>query len=107
MLLRRLLHLLVLRWVDDLLADLKVSLEAAKQLKQSEIVESLKDMLGSVDTATIDDSMYTQMMAMAGIEGANLPDRMAEINQLLNTLPPDFKEKMLVNFLNDLFTPAS
>lgn len=95
------------QWVDDLLADLKVSLEAAKQLKQSEIVESLKDMLGSVDTATIDDSMYTQMMAMAGIEGANLPDRMAEINQLLNTLPPDFKEKMLVNFLNDLFTPAS
>jgi hypothetical protein len=43
------------------------------------------------------------LLAAAGVEGAQLPDRMADINETLNALPPAIREKLLVEFLNDLF----
>jgi sphinganine-1-phosphate aldolase len=47
------------------------------------------------------------MLAMAGLGGgAQLPERMAEINAILDALPPALKEQLLVAFLNDLFVPA-
>jgi hypothetical protein len=42
---------------------------------------------------------------MAGIEGTALPERMAEINEILNALPVPLRERILITYLNDLFSP--
>jgi hypothetical protein len=46
------------------------------------------------------------MMEMLGIQGNQLPSRMAEINEILNVLPVQLRERLLINFLNDLFTQS-
>jgi sphinganine-1-phosphate aldolase len=56
-----------------------------------------------MDTSRIDPALFGQMLAMAGIQGAELPERMAEINDLLNALPVNLKEALLKTFVNDLF----
>jgi hypothetical protein len=43
------------------------------------------------------------MLAMAGVEGTALPERMAGISGILNTLPPAVSEKLLTTYFNDLF----
>jgi hypothetical protein len=35
-----------------------------------------------------------------------LPERLAEVNQVLNALPVPARELLLVEFMNDLFTPT-
>ena len=42
------------------------------------------------------------MLGMAGVQGATLPPRMAEINEVLNALPAALRERLLTTFLNDL-----
>jgi hypothetical protein len=43
------------------------------------------------------------MLMMAGIHGTSLPKRMAEINEILNTLPVELRERLLIEFTNELF----
>jgi hypothetical protein len=43
------------------------------------------------------------VLAMAGVEGSHLPERMAEINEVLNALPVALRERLLVEYLNDLY----
>ena len=68
------------------------------------MVATLKDAMASVDPSTINEEMFGQMLQMAGVSGGTeLPDQMAEINQLLNTLPKELTAKLLTQFVNDLF----
>ena len=43
------------------------------------------------------------MLALAGIRDEGLPHRMAEINGVLDALPPNVREQLLVTFVNNLF----
>jgi hypothetical protein len=51
----------------------------------------------------VDDETFSQMLGMAGIQDGLLPARMAEINGLLNKMPPAFRERLLVQYVNELF----
>ena len=42
---------------------------------------------------------------MAGAGGDALPGRMAEINEVLNALPPALTERLLTEFMNLLHVP--
>jgi hypothetical protein len=44
------------------------------------------------------------MLALAGIGDEGLPQRMAEINGVLDALPPNVREQLLVTFVNNLFS---
>jgi len=89
--------------VPSLLADLAVSVEAARKLPASNIAPMMKDAFASIDPATFDDAMFAQMLGMAGMSGVDLPDRMAEINEVMDVIPPAFREKLLMTFVNELF----
>jgi hypothetical protein len=43
------------------------------------------------------------MLGMAGVDGTSLPGRMAEINEVLNALPVPLRERLLVEYLNELY----
>jgi sphinganine-1-phosphate aldolase len=91
------------KWVDALLADLRTCVEKAKTMPTGDLAATVRDVLGSLDPATLSDETFTQMLGMAGIQGAQLPARMAEINEILNALPGALRERLLTEFLNDLF----
>jgi hypothetical protein len=45
------------------------------------------------------------MLAMTGASGDALPGRMAEINEVLNALPPALTERLLTEYMNLLHVP--
>ncbi len=91
------------RWVEPLLADLRECVEKARSLPSGELAAKLRPMLSSLDPKTLGDEQLRGMLALAGAGGAALPERMAEVNEVMNTLPAALREKLLVTYLNDLY----
>jgi glutamate/tyrosine decarboxylase-like PLP-dependent enzyme len=89
------------RWVGDMIADLAVCVEKAKSMPP-EVPQQMKDTLAAIDPSTFTSETFSQMLGMAGLEGTALPERMAGINEVLNSLPPELSEKLLTEFLNEL-----
>jgi sphinganine-1-phosphate aldolase len=92
------------KWIDEFLKDLSDCAEKTRGAPQSELVPMVTEAFGKVDPATINEEIFSQMMQMAGISSDSLPDGMAEINEVLNTLPKQVCEKLLIQYVNDLFT---
>jgi glutamate/tyrosine decarboxylase-like PLP-dependent enzyme len=91
------------RWVDAMLADLGECVEKAKQLPSGELAPKIRAAFADAGAKPLSPEAYAGMLAMAGIQGSGLPERMAEINEVLNALPVRLREELLVTYLNDLF----
>lgn len=91
------------KWVDAFLADLRVCVDAARGMQSGRLGAQIKEALASVDPSALGSDSIGQMLAMAGIQGNELPERMAEINEILNALPAALREKLLIEYLNDLY----
>jgi glutamate/tyrosine decarboxylase-like PLP-dependent enzyme len=90
-------------WVDDLLADLADSVEAARRLPSGELAAAIAAEFGDIDPDSVTAGTIEGMLALAGTEGTSLPERMAPINEVLNALPVPLRERLLVEYLNELF----
>jgi len=94
------------RWVEPMLADLEASAEAARTLPSGELAPKIREAFGHLQPEDLDEEVFGGMLRMAGIDGAGeLPGRMAEINEVLNALPVPLRERLLVEYLNELFRP--
>ena len=93
------------RWVDAFLdRSARVRRASAKTLPSGEL--AARDPRGVRRRSTPGRSTATRSQGcsrMAGVDGAPLPARMAEINEVLNALPVALRERLLVEYLNDLF----
>lgn len=94
-------------WVDAMLKDLRESVEAAKKLEMGDLADSIREAFATVDPEQFDESMFNSMLGMAGMSGVELPERMAEINEVMNALPAALREKLLIEFFNNLFQYAA
>jgi glutamate/tyrosine decarboxylase-like PLP-dependent enzyme len=90
------------KWVDALLADLRVCVEKAKTMKSGELAAAVQNAFSSIDPSTLTPESFSQMLRMAGIQGSALPERMAEINEVLNALPAELRERLVTEFMNEL-----
>lgn len=90
-------------YVEAMLKDLKECVEVAKTMETGDLAQNIKAAFADVDPATFDENAFTAMLGMAGMDSVDLPERMAEINEVMNALPAGLREKLLVEFLNDLF----
>jgi sphinganine-1-phosphate aldolase len=91
------------RWVDALLADLDACVAKAKAMPSGEIAGKIRAAFGDLDPSTLGDDTFQGLLAMAGVQGSALPGRMAEVNEVLNALPVKMRERLLVEYLNELF----
>jgi glutamate/tyrosine decarboxylase-like PLP-dependent enzyme len=91
------------RWVDDMLADLRECIEAARKLPAGELAPKIRQAFGGLQPEDLDEDVCQGMLGMAGVQGTSLPGRMAEINEVLNALPVPLRERLLVEYLNELF----
>jgi hypothetical protein len=90
-----------------MLADLRECVEKAKQIPASDLAANIRAAFADTDPATVGPETIRGMLGMAGIQGTALPARMAEINDVLNALPAPLREKLLVEYLNELFRPSA
>jgi sphinganine-1-phosphate aldolase len=92
--------------IPEFLTDLRAAVASAKVKGRPDLPAELLGMLASLEPASLDPAMFQQMLGMAGLSGVGLPERMAEINHLLAALGPVMRERLLTEFVNDLFAPA-
>ncbi len=101
------LHLAInpsnLERIDAFLEALAASVQEAKGVGPGELAAQVSGALAGLDPSAIDASVLRQMLAMGGIAGVDLPERMADINDVLDALPHAFKEKLLAEFANEIF----
>lgn len=91
------------RWVDALLADLDACVAKAKSMPSGELAGKIRAAFADMDPSTLGDDTFQGLLAMAGVQGSALPGRMAEVNEVLNALPVKLRERLLVEYLNELF----
>ena len=89
------------RWVDAMLGDLRASVEVARGLPSEGA--AIRDAMATLDLANLPPEALGSLLAAAGVDGTALPERMAGINETLNALPAAVREKILVEYLNDLY----
>lgn len=93
--------------VDALLRDLAECVAVARAASGGPDPELLAA-VRSLDPDELGDDVLGTLLPMAGLEpGAGLPERMAGINALLEAMSPRLRERLLVAFLGQLFTPAA
>lgn len=95
------------RWVDALLQDLDECVAKAKGMASGELAAKIRAAFGDMDPSQIGPETFAGLLGMAGVQGTALPGRMAEINEVLNALPVRMRERLLVEYLNELFRQPS
>lgn len=95
------------RWVDALLADLRACVETARGMGGGELAAKLRGALAHLDPATLSDEQVRGLLSMAGVAGDGPPpSRMADVNEVMNALPPTLRERLLTEYLNQLMRQA-
>jgi glutamate/tyrosine decarboxylase-like PLP-dependent enzyme len=92
------------RWVEPFLDDLRACTAIAKTLPSSPIAASVREGFAAIDPSQVTPEMIQQLLGMLG-GGDGLHGRMAEINEVLNALPPRLREALLNEYMNQLHTP--
>jgi glutamate/tyrosine decarboxylase-like PLP-dependent enzyme len=85
-------------------AFLEAFAETIEELKQQETDEETGNLYAELDNLSInyDEATFFKLAEMVGVTADQLPEKMEKINKLLEVLPYDVSEFMLVEFLNNL-----
>jgi hypothetical protein len=85
-------------------AFLETFAETIEELKQQEPDEDTGNLYAELDNLSLnyDEATFFKLAEMVGVTADQLPERMEKINKLLEVLPYDVSEFMLVEFLNNL-----
>lgn len=95
------------KWVEPFLEDLRACTAIAKTLPSGAAAAAVRAAFADLDPEQVTPEMLAQMLAMVGVNGTGLPTRMAEINEILDALPPALTEVLLTEYLNELHTPPA
>ena len=87
----------------DFVTALGASVEASTPKGFSQIAARVKAELSRMDPATVSPAILGDLMRAAGIEDGQLPRKSAELNQILNVLPPRVTEYALIQFMNERY----
>ncbi len=83
--------------------DLKDSVEKAKKLPSATLLSRVNELVEKQGEKVLDDT--GGLMELAGIEKGKLPERTAPVNELLDAMPPEWREKILLDLAESFFLP--
>jgi sphinganine-1-phosphate aldolase len=93
--------------LDTFVTALEESVQAARRLGRVEPDPQLVAAAAALDPAALDDAAVDGLLALAGLAatpgGPVLPDRMAEVNALLEAAPTALVERLLVAVLSRVY----
>lgn len=106
------LHLAVSATTDAeaFLSALEASVLAAVEAGPVVADAGVADLLRALDPSTLDDAAFDVLLeagGLAGDGGLAMPERMAEVNAMLDVAPPAVREAVLVAFLDRLARPST
>lgn len=93
-----------LPWIELLLEDLAACVEEVRDSEPGPLVAIGLQALSQIDPSTVDDQTLRQLMTMIGVGGDGAPKVGSEINEILDSLDPAFRARLLTEFMNELFT---
>jgi glutamate/tyrosine decarboxylase-like PLP-dependent enzyme len=88
--------------VDELLADLRTALDEVRALPNPIDPDLVRQQVEGL-VANLSGDAFAALGAVAGIDGSGLPEEMALINTVLDSLPDNLAEGLLIDYVNDLF----
>lgn len=88
--------------VDALLNDLRECVEIVKQSTPID-GEAIRAMVDAALQSPDPEAAFGQLASSAGLAGTKLPNEMALINEVLDALPDELCNVLLVNYFNDLY----
>ncbi len=93
--------------VREFLADLRAAVADAKRRGAPEIPNEILQFLGSLDPASLSAESFRELLQTGGLGGVALPSEQARINHLLRAMSPAMRERVLTEFVNELFVPSA
>ncbi len=91
--------------IDDFLEHLNGAVDEVRGTETSELARTVSEAFAEVDPEEISDDDIEGMIAMTGAEAGEVPEDMADINEILNAIPPRLRERLLTAFVNEMFVP--
>jgi sphinganine-1-phosphate aldolase len=88
---------------SEFLAALRESVDACRDKGFSQTAAKVKAELSRMNATDFKPEMMSDLMRAAGIEDGQLPRKSAELNQILNVLPPNVTAFALTEFMNDRY----
>ncbi|MCO4760907.1 MAG: aspartate aminotransferase family protein [Myxococcales bacterium] len=96
--------------VTPFLADLQDAVQAARTLPDVRPNAEMGQMLQAMAGQTLSGDELMGMLGLMGVgageQGAELPERMAPINRILDAMPAKMNEAVLSGFMGELYAPA-
>lgn len=93
--------------VGPLLADLAAAVDSARKRPVDEVDPAIVAAARSLDPDRLTSEEFGGLLAMADLSIAGgMPKRMAAINRILEVLPGPLRERLLVEFMGQLYTRA-
>ncbi len=89
--------------VDEFLAELVKGVEAVRAQDKLDFALVRDQVRGLLDGLGVQEAA-AQLQAMAGIDGSDLPTGMAMLNTVLDAVPNEIREALLVEFFNELYS---
>lgn len=89
-------------FADALLTDLKASVTHVKNSPDQLDVETVREQVAGL-IAQDPEHARENILALGGVSGDSLPDSMVMINTVLECLPYQLAEELLIAYLNDLY----
>jgi len=90
--------------VEELLKDLAAGVEAVRNhpepIDRAAVQAQVQTMLATMEGGP---EAVAQLAAVAGLQGTDLPQHMALINTVMDALPDELAEMILIEFMNDLY----
>jgi glutamate/tyrosine decarboxylase-like PLP-dependent enzyme len=89
--------------LDAMLQDLREVCASMKVKPGSKAATLVAQTFGRLNPDKLSDVVFEKMLNAAGIQEVGVPDSMAEINDILNALPPPMSERLITEYVNRLF----
>ncbi|MEU8383415.1 aspartate aminotransferase family protein [Streptosporangium sp. NPDC048865] len=94
-----------LRGVEAMLEVIAEAVEAARERGPVELPEGLVELVAGLDLDALDDAAFGELAAAVGVDlgGSGQPE-MAVVNAVLDALPADRREAVLIRFLSVVYS---
>jgi glutamate/tyrosine decarboxylase-like PLP-dependent enzyme len=88
--------------VEAMLEDLRQCVEIVKQATPID-TQAIRGLVAEALKSPTPEEAFGNLAQMAGIAGTDLPEEMALINEVLDALPDELANVLLINYFNDLY----
>lgn len=91
---------------EALLENLKATIDDL--MKEEAPAAGPSELAGAIQNLdlNLDEETFVNLLEMAGVSKDSIPERMEEINKILDVLPIDLTEFILISYLNSIMKPS-